>query len=191
MKPIETWPDFDDQGNLPIGVYSATMNQIATHFGSRTDKRQRLSARLQTMYNLVAETGQMARFILYGSFVTVKPEPDDVDIFLVMAEGFDVSQVSGELARIFRHRIPAKQILHLLSRLRESNFDVKLVLDEAAFWFEQKPKDNYEGASIFWVRRRGINLAEEEQIIASWQITKTRKAYRGIVEIVESDVCDK
>lgn len=43
-----------------------------------------------------AATGCMKRFIVIGSFVTTKPEPNDVDVFLVMHDTFDLNQVTGE-----------------------------------------------------------------------------------------------
>ena len=46
-------------------------------------------------------TGQVARFIVFGSFVTSKPSPGDVDIFLLMEDSFDVAQVHGDAALVF------------------------------------------------------------------------------------------
>ncbi len=62
-----------------------------------------LGRRLQRIYQLVQQTGCMARFILYGSFITDKLEPNDVDIFLLMEDTFDVGKVVGEAAVLFDH----------------------------------------------------------------------------------------
>jgi hypothetical protein len=48
-------------------------------------------------------TGQVRRFIVFGSFITAKPEPNDVDIFLLMEDSFEVSQLHGEVGLIFEH----------------------------------------------------------------------------------------
>ncbi len=45
----------------------------------------------------------MARSVVFGSFVTAKPDPNDVDIFMLMEDTFDVNQVRGEAAIIFDH----------------------------------------------------------------------------------------
>ena len=45
----------------------------------------------------------MARFIIFGSFVTAKREPNDVDIFILMEDAFDAQQAEGEAAMIFDH----------------------------------------------------------------------------------------
>ncbi|MCC7003330.1 MAG: hypothetical protein IT357_14320 [Gemmatimonadaceae bacterium] len=47
------------------------------------------------------------RFIVFGSFVTNRPEPNDVDVFLVMDDTFDLSQLKGEVVLVFDH--PAAQ----------------------------------------------------------------------------------
>ena len=48
-------------------------------------------------------TGKVARFIVYGSFVTNKVAPNDVDVFLLMRNDFDVDDVVGEAAIVFDH----------------------------------------------------------------------------------------
>jgi len=59
--------------------------------------------RLKRIYELVAATGHLKRFIVLGSFVTAKPEPNDVDVFLVMQDTFDLAQVTGEARLVFDH----------------------------------------------------------------------------------------
>jgi hypothetical protein len=51
---------------------------------------------LEHIYNIAVETGQTARFIIFGSFITDKPNPQDLDIFLLMEDTFDIRQVAGE-----------------------------------------------------------------------------------------------
>ncbi|MFQ5854593.1 MAG: hypothetical protein ACE5LU_02965 [Anaerolineae bacterium] len=40
---------------------------------------------------------------MFGSFITAKPDPADIDIFLLMEDTFDTSQLAGETALIFDH----------------------------------------------------------------------------------------
>jgi hypothetical protein len=58
---------------------------------------------LERIYKLAVSTGQVARFIVFGSFVTAKPDPADVDVFMLMEDSFDSRQVRGEVALIFDH----------------------------------------------------------------------------------------
>lgn len=62
-----------------------------------------MATRLQRIYSLAVETGYVARFIIFGSFVTDKPDPQDIDIFLLMQDTFDVSKLTGEARILFDH----------------------------------------------------------------------------------------
>lgn len=63
--------------------------------------------RLKRVYDLASATGALKRFIVFGSFVTAKPDPNDVDVFLVMDDAFELGQVTGEARLVFDH--PAAQ----------------------------------------------------------------------------------
>ena len=58
---------------------------------------------MERIYQLAHSTGHLAHFIVFGSFVTAKAEPNDVDIFLLMEDSFDVRQVSPEARLVFDH----------------------------------------------------------------------------------------
>ncbi|MEK6212327.1 MAG: hypothetical protein AABM64_18545 [Pseudomonadota bacterium] len=79
------------------------MNQ----FGQATRQRKLVGMRLERVYELAAAMGHMKRFIVFGSFVTAKPEPNDVNVFLVMHDTFDLNEVTGEARLVFDH--PAAQ----------------------------------------------------------------------------------
>ena len=98
---MKKWPAFDDNGDLPVEVYQATLTEILQHFGTGTAQRARLGQQLERIYMLANSTGQVTRFIVFGSFVTAKLAPGDVDIFLLMEDSFDVDQVYGEAALVF------------------------------------------------------------------------------------------
>jgi hypothetical protein len=48
-------------------------------------------------------TGHLRRFIVFGSFITDEPAPNDVDVFLLMADTFEVDRVRNEAAILFDH----------------------------------------------------------------------------------------
>ena len=100
---MREWPNFDANGDLPPGIYLATLDEVVKHFGESTLQRRIMARRLERIYDLVVQTGHLARFIIFGSFITAKLDPGDVDIFLLMENTFDVSQLSGEIALIFDH----------------------------------------------------------------------------------------
>ena len=100
---MKKWPEFDSSGDLPLGVHQGTLEDLLKHFGSGTLQRRLVARRLERVYELAFSTGQVARFIVFGSFVTAKPDPGDVDIFMLMEDSFDSTQVSGEAAVVFDH----------------------------------------------------------------------------------------
>jgi len=148
---MKKWPKFNNNGDLPRGIHKASLNDVIEHFGKGNFQRAILAQRLERIYDLSVETEQTARFIIFGSFVTDKPNPQDIDIFLLMEDTFDIRQVSGEARIIFNHMAA----------------------------------QNYEGASIFWLRRMAA-LDGEETAIEHWQIKRDGKK-RGIVEVLKID----
>lgn len=99
---MKTWPAFNEHGDLPVGVHPATLDEAVRHFGT-TPRRAVIARRLERIYQLARSTGHLARFIIFGSFVTGKPDPNDVDIFLLMDDLFDVRQVPPEARLVFDH----------------------------------------------------------------------------------------
>jgi len=88
---------------LPVGIHQATLAEVLQRFGTGTVQRHLVGQRLERIYKLAVSTGQAVRFVVFGSFVTAKPDPGDVDIFMLMEDSFDSKQVGGEAALIFDH----------------------------------------------------------------------------------------
>lgn len=100
---MSAFPNFESNGDLPIGVYRASLTEIIVYFGGGSAQRHTVAERLERIYRLAAGTGELGRFIVFGSFITDKTSPNDVDVFLVMADRFDVAKVSGEARHVFDH----------------------------------------------------------------------------------------
>ena len=62
-----------------------------------------MADRLHRIHSLASATSHLARFVVFGSFITAEPEPNDVDVFLLMDDGFDAREVAGEAAILFNH----------------------------------------------------------------------------------------
>jgi predicted nucleotidyltransferase len=58
---------------------------------------------LRSLLALVKSTGQLARVFLWGSFVTSKEVPNDLDVLLVMGTGFTVEAVPIPAQILFDH----------------------------------------------------------------------------------------
>jgi Family of unknown function (DUF6932) len=98
------WPEFDRNGDLPPAIHQATLNEVLQKFGVGTLQRRVVGRRLERIHRLASSTGKVARFVVFGSFVTAKPDPNDVDVFILMDNSFDANEVSGEAAIIFDHQ---------------------------------------------------------------------------------------
>jgi uncharacterized protein DUF6932 len=99
MNPL---PEFNERGDLPEGIHSATLAEVLARFGN-VGRRAMLGRRLERIHALANGTKHLSRFIVFGSFITGKAEPNDVDIFLLMEDSFDVRQVSPEARLVFDH----------------------------------------------------------------------------------------
>jgi hypothetical protein len=95
-------PRLTENGELPLGVHPASLREVLDRFGVGSDQRKALALRLARVHRAQA-TAYLARFVIFGSFVTNRIEPNDVDILLVMADAFDASQLRGEAALLFDH----------------------------------------------------------------------------------------
>ncbi len=102
MEPA-TIPAFNEEGDLPPGVHRATLADVLERFGQGSTQRRAVADRLSRIFELVNSTGQLARFVVFGSFITAKAEPNDVDIVLLMEDLFDLASVTGEAALVFKH----------------------------------------------------------------------------------------
>jgi hypothetical protein len=96
-------PPFNDEGDLPEGVYRVRLSEALARFSVGTPKRQAVAARLARIYQLVEKTGKLERLIIFGSFVTAKPEPNDVDIVLIMRDDFNLNACDDESRKLFNH----------------------------------------------------------------------------------------
>jgi hypothetical protein len=96
-------PPFTSVGDLPLGVHRASLREVLDRFGTGSRRRMAVAERLERVYRLAQATGHLARFVVFGSFVTDKLEPHDVDVFLVMDDAFDAGTLPSEAALVFDH----------------------------------------------------------------------------------------
>lgn len=96
-------PPLVEVGDLPVGLHPASLEEVLSRFGSGSVQRTLVGMRLERVYDAAASTGQLKRFIIFGSFLSSKPDPNDVDVFLLMQDTFDLSRVRGEARLVFDH----------------------------------------------------------------------------------------
>jgi predicted nucleotidyltransferase len=96
-------PPLGTDGDLPRGIYRITLQQVLDRFGKGSRQRIAVGQRLERIHRIAVATGQVARFVVFGSFVTAKRDPADVDVFLLMENTFDMGQLAGEARVLFDH----------------------------------------------------------------------------------------
>jgi hypothetical protein len=136
--------DFNEYGNLPPGIHTASEEEVFTCFATSSARRQWLGERLREVILIARATGKLQRLILWGSFVTKKESPDDLDLLLVMAEDFELAQVPEPLRILFDYS-------QARIRFRADIFWTKMSMpaDTLAMWL-----DTYQIGKDF--QRRGI-----------------------------------
>ena len=81
-------PSFNENGDLPPGIHRATLSEALRHFGTGSHQRKVIATRLERIYRIVLSTGHLSRFVVFGSFITAKEKPNDVDVFILMEDSF-------------------------------------------------------------------------------------------------------
>jgi predicted nucleotidyltransferase len=84
-------------------VSTASIQEIETRFGTSTPRRQFLFQQLQSLINRLRAIGGVKQIFLFGSFVTGKPSPNDIDLFVVMNRTFSTANLRGQDLDIFQH----------------------------------------------------------------------------------------
>ena len=96
-------PEFQKDGNLPKGLYKATLHEVREIFGTGSAKRKLLIGNLENIIELAKSTGKLERVIVWGSFVSNKEFPQDIDLLLIMSDDFDVDANPPEVKRVFAY----------------------------------------------------------------------------------------
>lgn len=97
-------PGFDSRGDLPVGLHSATLAEVLDRFADGSEARRAATKVLLQIHGLVAATGKLQRFVVFGSYVTAKPEPRDVDVVLVMNDDFSLAACNEKTRLVFDHQ---------------------------------------------------------------------------------------
>jgi len=137
-------PELNSDGNLPEGIHQATEEEVLLRFATPSARRQWLGERLQGLLALVKSTGQLSRVFLWGSFVTSKEVPNDLDVLLVMAADFTL-EASPAYCRVVFDHVQARLSFHADVFWTNASIDAQAL----QLWL-----DTYQTGKDF--KRRGI-----------------------------------
>jgi predicted nucleotidyltransferase len=117
-------PELNENGLLPEGVWDCTLEEIGARFGQfqRTDRRVQLFAKLCDLVAEERRAGLAVALMIDGSFVSGKPDPGDIDLVIVLPDGYNFA---AELLPVAYNAISK-------SRLRRAyQFDVFVVEEQS------------------------------------------------------------
>jgi hypothetical protein len=96
-------PTFEPSGDLPNGIHISDWTEIEARLGRGSEQKTRAYAKLRHLHELASRTGRLARFIVFGSFVSAVTAPRDLDLLLVMAADFKLEDAPRESRTLFSH----------------------------------------------------------------------------------------
>src|SRR5882672_11588519 len=90
-------PPLNATGLLPVGIHDATLDELRQRFGvfQQTDRRVQLFGRLEQLIASLRSSKLFVALIVDGSFVTAKPQPEDIDLIIVLHRNHDWSADLG------------------------------------------------------------------------------------------------
>ena len=98
-------PEFNANGDLPPGVHRASWTEVMGRFGGGFGQREVCTRRLAHIYELARRTACLQRFVIFGSYVTAKANPNDVDVILIMDDAFRLDNCPMESRALFDHAV--------------------------------------------------------------------------------------
>ena len=119
-------------------------DEFLNRFGTGSARRRWLAGRLGELLALARLTGQLQRVFVWGSFVTARESPNDVDVLLLMRDDFRLDDCPEPSRAVFDHAAARMLFQADVFWSRASIGDEMLSL-----WL-----DTYQTARDF--RRRGI-----------------------------------
>lgn len=127
-------PRFNQAGDLPPSVYRATLDEVLERFGAKTGKRGVCTRCLVHIYQLAQRTGKLQRFVIFGSYITRKRDPKDVDVILVMDDGFRLEECPIEAQGLFDHAVAQARYGASIFWIRPAVLTEEKVDDFLAYW---------------------------------------------------------
>lgn len=148
-------PDFDEHGNLPPGTYHASVSEVLKRFGSRSPKRKLLTKHLREL--LVRLQDIAVGVYIDGSYITRKLSPGDVDLLIVLPNGFDWDGAEGRelevrLKEEWKRKPRGQHRLHMFHGVEGE--DVNTMCSLVRGW-KQDWNRNREPKGIIYVELRG------------------------------------
>ena len=94
-------PELNLDGYLEPGIYLAQLSEVLERFGTGTPIRERQGNLLHLIVESARKYPTIKRVLLWGSFVSSKPEPGDLDYSIVVVLRHHLATIEPEDRRFF------------------------------------------------------------------------------------------
>jgi len=94
-------PDFDRDGYLPPGIHAASLEEVIACFGTASEARIKQAELLRQVVEAAKSYVTIKRVLVWGSFVTTKLEPADLDYSVVVSIDHWQTIIADEYRRFF------------------------------------------------------------------------------------------
>jgi hypothetical protein len=94
-------PDFDKNGYLPPGIHAASLAEVVKRFGTGFQTRSKQAELLRQVVEAAKAYTTIKRVLVWGSFVTTKLEPADLDYSIVVSITHRQTKIKDEHHRFF------------------------------------------------------------------------------------------
>jgi hypothetical protein len=90
-------PPFNEHGWLPDGIHDCSVEELEWRFGAfqGSDRRPQLWAKFREFILEAKACGLVEALLVNGSFVTAKPDPNDIDMVVVVSATHDFAADLG------------------------------------------------------------------------------------------------
>ena len=95
-------PDFTPDGYLPHGIYAASLAEVVKRFGTASPARNRQAELLRQIVEAAKNYPTIKRVLLWGSFITTKLEPADLDYSIIVSIDHGQTILHSDHRRFFR-----------------------------------------------------------------------------------------
>jgi hypothetical protein len=91
-------PDFNEHGYLSRGIHVSTIDVLAARFGSASPERQAQTNELRDFAAWARDAG-VIRWVVDGSYVTSRVDPNDVDVVILPGPDYPRQQLPALVGR--------------------------------------------------------------------------------------------
>ena len=92
-------PPHTDDGFLPPSLHAVPLQEVMAQFGTGSEARERQGERLRLVVEAATHYPEIKRVLVWGIYVTVKPEPNGLKYSLAVSYAFNIADAAPERRR--------------------------------------------------------------------------------------------